>query len=87
MPSKKVKKALDHEDKYGAGAKARREADLSEPEEFEAVETERKRGTLHAGGSGSVVQNPKQAQAIAASEFKRKSKRSNDSGDLHGEQY
>jgi hypothetical protein len=88
LASRKVKKALAHEDKYGEGAKARRAADLSEPEEYAAIETERKQGTLHAGGSGKVVTNPAQAKAIAHSEFERKKKRgSNSDGNIHGPEY
>lgn len=82
MASKKVKKALEHEDKYGAGARAREAADLSEPEEYEAIESERQRGTLHSGGSGSIVTNPKQAQAIAHSEFQRKRRKNNPDNDF-----
>lgn len=88
MASKRVKKALRHEDVYGAGAKARREADLEPAEEYEAIEHERKQGTLHAGGSGSIVTDPKQAKAIAASEIRRKGrKHGNMDGNVHGEQY
>lgn len=81
--SKKVRAALEHKDEYGAGAKARRAAHLSDSEEYEAIEKERKRGTLHAGGSGKVVRDPQMAKAIAASEIRRK----NADGDLHGGQY
>lgn len=72
MASSKVKKALQHKDEYGAGAKARNEADLSPDEEYEAIESERQRGTLHSGGSGDIVTNPAQARAIAHSENQRR---------------
>jgi len=71
----KVEHALEHKDILGAGAKARRAAHLSESEEYETIERERKRGTLHSG-SGAVVHDPSQARAIAASEA-RKSRRGN----------
>jgi len=89
MASKKVKKAMQHADEYGEGAKARRAVNLSEPEEYEAIEKERQRGTLHAGGSGKVVTNPQQAKAIAASENRRKRGKGNGNsdGNVRGEQY
>lgn len=84
MASRKVKKALQHADEYGEGAKARRKADLSDDEEYEAIESERQRGTLHAGGSGQVVTDPMQAKAIAASENRRRNNPNNAFVRKHG---
>lgn len=69
MDFKKVRAALKHPDKLGAGAKKR--AKLSPKEDAAAVMSEFKRGTLRSG-SGEHVKNPKQAVAIAYSEAKKK---------------
>lgn len=87
MPSKKVKEALKHRDVYGAGAEARRKAHLSPSEEYEVIERERQKGTLHAGGSGHIVHDPAQARAIAASEIRRRERHPNKDGNLHGREY
>lgn len=64
----KINRALNHPNILGAGAKAR--ANLSPSEKFEVVMKECKRGTLHSG-SGQIVTNPKQCQAIAFSEARK----------------
>ena len=71
--NKSVRKALRHPNKYGAGAKKRKR--LSAKNKRAAVMAEFSRGTLHAGGSGKIVTNPKQAVAIAYSEARRKGKK------------
>jgi len=71
--SAKVKKALKHEDKLGAGAKKRKELDLTPEENTQAIMKEWKKGTLHSG-SGEIVKNPKQAYAIAANTSNPKKK-------------
>ena len=69
MPPKRrsaaVKKALQHPNKPGAGAKARK--GLRGQEKVHAVMSEFKGGTLHSG-SGAVVKKRKQAIAIAMHE-------------------
>ena len=59
------KKAMIHSNKLGAGAKARKH--LKGKKKIEVVMGEFKRGTLHSG-SGDIVNNRKQAVAIAMSE-------------------
>lgn len=71
----KIKKATEHPDVLGAGAKKRKS--LNPGEKVAAVMTEFKKGTLHSG-SGDIVKNKKQAIAIAISEStkgKRNAKR------------
>lgn len=58
-------KALQHSNKLGAGAKARKS--LKGQAKVEVVMKEYKRGTLHSG-SGKIVKNRKQAIAIGLSE-------------------
>lgn len=70
--TKAVKKALQHEDKLGAGAKKREK--LKPSEKVQAVMAEWKRGTLHSG-SGEIVKSQKQAVAIALSEAREKAKK------------
>jgi len=68
----RIKAAMKHPDKLGAGAKLRRK--LKPDERIEADMKEFKRGTLRSG-SGEHVKNPKQAVAIGLSEagkFKKK---------------
>lgn len=59
------RRALKHPNILGAGAKARHH--LQGQEKVGVVMHEFKRGTLHSG-SGDIVENPKQAIAIALSE-------------------
>lgn len=61
----KVKKALQHPDTPGAGARARR--NLSPNDDFDAIMAEFKRGTLRSG-SKEHVRRRAQALAIAFSE-------------------
>lgn len=61
----KIKKAMSHPDKLGAGAAKRKS--LSPKDKKKTVMEEFKRGTLHSG-SGDKVTNPKQAVAIGYSE-------------------
>ena len=61
----KIKKAMEHPDKLGAGAKKRKS--LHGKDKVEVVMKEFKRGTLRSG-SGQKVVNPKQGIAIALSE-------------------
>lgn len=61
----KIKKAMSHPDKLGAGAAKRKS--LSTKDKKKTVMEEFKRGTLHSG-SGDKVTNPKQAVAIGYSE-------------------
>ena len=68
----RIKEAMRHSDKLGAGAKKRKK--LSSSEKKEAVMKEFKRGTLNSG-SGHKVTNPKQAVAIAYSEARRGKKK------------
>jgi len=69
--NKKVREAMKHPDKLGAGAKKRKK--LNESDNASAVMGEWKRGTLHSG-SGKIVpkSNKKQALAILMSENRRK---------------
>ena len=71
---KKIAKAMQHPDKLGAGAAKRRSSGLNKQEKFATVMKEFGRGTLHSG-SGPIVTNRKQAQAIAASESGMQKKR------------
>lgn len=61
----KIKEALKHSNKLGAGAAKRKK--LKGKEKVAAVMSEYKRGTLHSG-SGDIVKDRAQAQAIALSE-------------------
>jgi hypothetical protein len=61
----KIKEAMKHADKPGAGAKKRKK--LKGKDKVEVVMKEFKRGTLHSG-SGKKVTDRKQAIAIAMSE-------------------
>lgn len=63
----RISKAMDHPNVLGAGAEKRRESGLKGQEKVHVVMKEFKRGTLHSG-SGGIVKNPRQAQAIALSE-------------------
>jgi len=59
------KKAMQHPNTLGAGARARK--GLHGQDKVGVVMAEFKRGTLHSG-SGEIVSNPAQARAIAMSE-------------------
>ena len=63
--TKKMKKALKHGKKLGAGAKARK--GLKGQSKVAVVMHEFKRGTLHSS-DGSIVKDRRQALAIALSE-------------------
>lgn len=65
---KKIKEAMKHEDKLGAGAKKRKK--LNAKDKVETVMHEYGRGTLHSG-SGAKVTDRKQAIAIALSESRK----------------
>lgn len=65
---KRIRDAMKHPDKLGAGARKRRQLDPKD--RTEAVMREFHRGTLNF--SGGKVKNPKQAIAIALSESRRK---------------
>lgn len=65
MKNDPVKKAMQHPDILGAGAKKRKY--LSPENKTKAVMKEFSRGTLNSG-SGHKVKNKKQAIAIAMSE-------------------
>ena len=62
----KMKKAMNHPDKLGAGAAKRKE--LHGKDKIAVNMREMKRGTLRSG-SGAKVTNPKQALAISFSEM------------------
>jgi len=62
------KKAMQHPDKLGEGAKKRKA--LPAKEKVGVVMSEYKHGTLHSG-SGAKVNNPKQAIAIGLSEARK----------------
>ena len=64
----RIKKAMQHPDKLGAGAKKRKK--LPAKDKVEVVMKEFKKGTLHSG-SGAKVTNPKQGIAIALSEARK----------------
>ncbi len=63
-----IKKAMEHPDKLGAGAKKRKH--LKPKDKVEVVMKEFKSGKLHSG-SGAIVSNPKQAIAIGLSEARK----------------
>ena len=65
MSEKDVRRAMQHPNRLGAGAKKRKH--LSGQDKVHTVMSEFKRGTLHSG-SGQIVTNRSQAQAIAMSE-------------------
>lgn len=67
----KVKKAMKHPNKLGAGTKKRKK--LPSKLKIKVVMKEFKRGTL-SSGSGKKVTNPKQAVAIALSEARKSTK-------------
>ena len=62
----RAKEAMKHPNKLGAGAAKRKE--LPKPEKMGVVMKEFSKGKLHSG-SGAIVTNPKQAQAIGYSEM------------------
>lgn len=64
----RIKKAMKHSDKLGAGAKKRKS--LPPKDKIKTVMKEFSRGTLHSG-SGEIVSNPKQAIAIGYSEARK----------------
>ncbi len=66
------KKAMQHPDKLGAGAKKRKS--LPAKEKVGVVMEEFKRGTLHSG-SGAKVKSKAQALAIGLSEARKKGKK------------
>lgn len=68
----RIKKAMAHTDKLGAGASKRKE--LPKKEKIGVVMKEFARGTLNSG-SGQKVTNPKQALAIGYSEADEKRKK------------
>lgn len=68
---KKIKEAMRHEDKLGAGAIKRKE--LPTKDKIPVVMKEFARGTLHSG-SGAKVKDKKQALAIGYSEQRKKGK-------------
>lgn len=72
MRNKAVSKALQHPNKLGAGAKARK--NLNKSDNSNAIIAEYKRGTLHSG-SGGVVKSKKQAIAIIVSTNKGRKKK------------
>ena len=69
MSDKDVRRAMQHVDKYGAGAKKRKKLH-SRKDILHAVLSERKRGTLNSG-SGHRVKSKAQALAIGFSEARR----------------
>lgn len=71
------KKAMDHPDKLGEGAKKRKA--LPKHKRGSVVMAEFHRGTLHSG-SGAKVTNIEQAKAIAASESKEDGEINDDGG-------
>jgi hypothetical protein len=71
MGEKAIKKAMQHANKLGAGAKARKGLDQSD--NAKAIMKEFGRGTLHSGGGG-IVHSKKQAIAIIASTNKGRKK-------------
>ena len=70
--NKKIKEAMKHPDKLGAGAAKRKS--LPKKEKIGVVMKEFARGTLNSG-SGHKVTNPKQALAIGYSEAGEKRKK------------
>jgi hypothetical protein len=69
---KKIKEAMKHPNKLGAGAAKRRS--LPSADKAAVVMKEFARHTLHSG-SGEIVTNPQQAKAIAMSEAGKKRKK------------
>lgn len=69
MSKQAVKKAMQHKDKLGEGAKKRKH--LNPKDKIATVMGEFKRGTLHSG-SGEIVSKPSQAKAIALSEARKR---------------
>lgn len=67
----RLRKALNHPDKPGAGAKKRRGIPMDPKDKVHVVMSEFKRGTLRSGGGGKKVTNRKQAIAIAMSEARK----------------
>lgn len=67
----KIKEAMKHPNKLGAGAKKRKK--LSADDKVTTVMKEYERGTLHSG-SGDIVKDRDQAVAIALSEAKKRKK-------------
>jgi hypothetical protein len=67
--SEKEKAALEHPDKFGAGAKKRRSEHLNPKEKASTVMREFYRGTLYSGSGHKVPPDrPDIAKAIAMSE-------------------
>jgi hypothetical protein len=69
---KRIKEAMKHADKLGAGAAKRKK--LPPKDKVKVVMKEFARGTLNSG-SGQKVTNPKQALAIGYSEARKASKK------------
>jgi hypothetical protein len=69
--NRRIEAALRHPDKLGAGAKRRRDLNLTKEEHIKVVMLEYERGTLHSS-SGKLVTSKKQALAIAYLEIKSK---------------
>lgn len=72
MIDPEIKKAMQHSDKLGEGAKKRKK--LTPNQRAEAVMREFARGTLYSG-NGKKVTDINQAKAIAISESKKKPKK------------
>jgi hypothetical protein len=68
MDYSRIRTAMSHPNKLGAGAKKRK--GLTPNEKFHTVMMEFKRGTLHSG-SGHIVKDRDQALAIALSESRK----------------
>lgn len=71
MSRKDIKKAMEHPNILGAGARKREK--LSSQDKFHTVLKEFERGTLHSG-SGQIVKKKDQALAIAFSEARKHKK-------------
>lgn len=71
MSEKSIKKAMQHANTLGAGAKARRKHLKTFDDKVSTVMREFERGTLHSG-SGEIVKEDDQALAIALSEARKK---------------
>lgn len=65
MAQKDIRVAMQHPNSLGAGARKRES--LPNKDKMKVVMKEFSRGTLHSG-SGKIVTNPKQAEAIGYSE-------------------